>query len=215
MASFFTMNFLTELLLSTVRMATPILLVALAETYSERAGMVNIGLDGIMAIGALVGFLVGYETGSPWAGVLAGALSGIATNMIYAFCTITLCAEQTVYGMAINIFAPALASFIYRLSFSDTSTLIQGVSMGIMPIPVLSKIPVIGSIFFQQSPLVYGAYLLVAVTAVFLNRTKAGLNFKAVGEFPKAAETLGINVVLQKYIACIICGPWPVSAVHI
>ena len=187
MASFFTMNFLTELLLSTVRMATPILLVALAETYSERAGMVNIGLDGIMAIGALVGFLVGYETGSPWAGVLAGALSGIATNMIYAFCTITLCAEQTVYGMAINIFAPALASFIYRLSFSDTSTLIQGVSMGIMPIPVLSKIPVIGSIFFQQS-------------------TKAGLNFKAVGEFPKAAETLGINVVLQKYIACIICG---------
>ena len=206
MASFFTMNFLTELLLSTVRMATPILLVALAETYSERAGMVNIGLDGIMAIGALVGFLVGYETGSPWAGVLAGALSGIATNMIYAFCTITLCAEQTVYGMAINIFAPALASFIYRLSFSDTSTLIQGVSMGIMPIPVLSKIPVIGSIFFQQSPLVYGAYLLVAVTAVFLNRTKAGLNFKAVGEFPKAAETLGINVVLQKYIACIICG---------
>lgn len=202
----FTMNFLTELLLSTVRMATPILLVALAETYSERAGMVNIGLDGIMAIGALVGFLVGYETGSPWAGVLAGALSGIATNMIYAFCTITLCAEQTVYGMAINIFAPALASFIYRLSFSDTSTLIQGVSMGIMPIPVLSKIPVIGSIFFQQSPLVYGAYLLVAVTAVFLNRTKAGLNFKAVGEFPKAAETLGINVVLQKYIACIICG---------
>lgn len=200
------MNFLTELLLSTVRMATPILLVALAETYSERAGMVNIGLDGIMAIGALVGFLVGYETGSPWAGVLAGALSGIATNMIYAFCTITLCAEQTVYGMAINIFAPALASFIYRLSFSDTSTLIQGVSMGIMPIPVLSKIPVIGSIFFQQSPLVYGAYLLVAVTAVFLNRTKAGLNFKAVGEFPKAAETLGINVVLQKYIACIICG---------
>ena len=183
MASFFTMNFLTELLLSTVRMATPILLVALAETYSERAGMVNIGLDGIMAIGALVGFLVGYETGSPWAGVLAGALSGIATNMIYAFCTITLCAEQTVYGMAINIFAPALASFIYRLSFSDTSTLIQGVSMGIMPIPVLSKIPVIGSIFFQQSPLVYGAYLLVAVTAVFLNRTKAGLNFKAVGEF--------------------------------
>ena len=193
MASFFTMNFLTELLLSTVRMATPILLVALAETYSERAGMVNIGLDGIMAIGALVGFLVGYETGSPWAGVLAGALSGIATNMIYAFCTITLCAEQTVYGMAINIFAPALASFIYRLSFSDTSTLIQGVSMGIMPIPVLSKIPVIGSIFFQQSPLVYGAYLLVAVTAVFLNRTKAGLNFKAVGEFPKAAETLGIH----------------------
>ena len=108
MASFFTMNFLTELLLSTVRMATPILLVALAETYSERAGMVNIGLDGIMAIGALVGFLVGYETGSPWAGVLAGALSGIATNMIYAFCTITLCAEQTVFA-GLRVVHPAAA----------------------------------------------------------------------------------------------------------
>ena len=87
--------------------------------------------------------------------------------------------------------------------------------MGIMPIPVLSKIPVIGSIFFQQSPLVYGAYLLVAVTAVFLNRTKAGLNFKAVGEFPKAAETLGINVVSRNTLPASYAVPWPVSAVHI
>lgn len=206
MSSFFTANFLVELLLSAVRMATPILLVALAETYSERAGMVNIGLDGIMSIGALVGFLVGYRTGSPWAGILAGAAAGILVNMIYAFCTITLCAEQTVYGMAINIFAPALASFIYRLSFSDTSTLIQGVSMEAFPIQVLSQIPVLGNILFNQSILVYAAYLMVPVTSVFLNKTRAGLNFKAVGEFPKAAETLGIHVVFQKYIACILCG---------
>ena len=168
--------------------------------------MVNIGLDGIMSIGALVGFLVGYRTGSPWAGILAGAAAGILVNMIYAFCTITLCAEQTVYGMAINIFAPALASFIYRLSFSDTSTLIQGVSMEAFPIPVLSQIPVLGNILFNQSILVYAAYLMVPVTSVFLNKTRAGLNFKAVGEFPKAAETLGIHVVFQKYIACILCG---------
>ena len=206
MDAFFNINFLTELLLSTIRMATPILFVALAETYSERAGLVNIGLDGIMSFGALIGFLIGYKTGSPTAGILAGALSGIAINMIYAFCTIRLCAPQIVYGMAINIFAPALASFIYRLSFSDTSTLIQGVSMKALPIPVLSSIPVLGPLFFHHIPLVYAAYLMVPVTAVFLNRTKAGLNFKAVGEFPKAAETLGINVVLQKYIACVICG---------
>lgn len=206
MEAFFNMNFLTELLLSTIRMATPILFVALAETYSERAGLVNIGLDGIMSFGALIGFLIGYKTGSPTTGILAGALSGVAINMIYAFCTIRLCAPQIVYGMAINIFAPALASFIYRLSFSDTSTLIQGVSMKAMPIPVLSSIPVLGPLFFNHIPLVYMAYLLVPATAVFFNRTKAGLNFKAVGEFPKAAETLGINVVLQKYIACVICG---------
>ncbi|MFT4005088.1 MAG: ABC transporter permease [Lacrimispora sp.] len=206
MEAFFNLNFFVELLLSTVRMATPILFVALAETYSERAGLVNIGLDGIMSLGALVGFLIGFRTGSPMAGIAAGALAGIAINMIYAFCTIRLCAPQIVYGMAVNILAPALASFIYRLSFSDTSTLIQGVAMKEVPIPLLSRIPVVGPVLFNHIPLVYLAYLLVPVTAVFLNRTKAGLNFKAVGEFPKAAESLGINVMLQKYIACIICG---------
>lgn len=206
MEAFFNLNFFVELLLSTIRMATPILFVALAETYSERAGLVNIGLDGIMSLGALVGFLIGFRTGSPVAGIAAGAFAGIAINMIYAFCTIRLCAPQIVYGMAINILAPALASFIYRLSFSDTSTLIQGVSMKEVPIPLLSGIPVVGPVFFNHIPLVYLAYLLVPVTAVFLNRTKAGLNFKAVGEFPKAAESLGINVMLQKYTACVICG---------
>ena len=94
MDAFLNVNFLIELLLSTIRMATPILLVALAETYSERAGLVNIGLDGIMSFGALVGFLIGFRTGSPVMGILAGALSGIAINMIYAFCTIHLCAPQ-------------------------------------------------------------------------------------------------------------------------
>lgn len=206
MEAFFNLNFITELLLSTVRMATPLLLAALAETYSERAGLVNIGLDGLMSFGALIGFLIGFQTQSPFLGIAAGALSGILINMVYAFCTIHLCAPQIVYGMAVNIFAPALASFIYRLSFSDTSTLIQGVSMEAAPLPILSRLPVLGPVLFNHTPMVYLAYLLVPVTAVFLNQTRAGLSFKAVGEFPKAAETLGINVILQKYIACIICG---------
>ncbi len=199
-------NFFVQLLLSSVRMATPILLVALAELYSERAGLVNIGLDGIMSIGALIGFLFGYMTGNPFVGILAGAMAGIAVNMIYAFCTVTLCAEQIVYGMAINIFAPALASFIYRAYFSDTSTVVQGVSMKAAAIPLLSKLPIVGDLFFNHSVLVYFAYLLVPLTAVFLNKTKAGLNFRAVGEYPKAAETLGVNVIRQKYLASIICG---------
>lgn len=199
-------NFFVQLFLSTIRMATPILLVAMAELYSERAGLVNIGLDGIMSMGALIGFLFGYMTGNPVLGILAGALAGIAVNMIYAFCTITLCAEQIVYGMAINIFAPALASFIYRAYFSDTSTVVQGISMKPVAIPLLSQIPIIGPLFFNHPVLVYLAYLLVPVTAVFLNKTKAGLNFKAVGEYPKAAETLGVNVIRQKYLASTICG---------
>lgn len=201
-----TMDFIFQLLLSTIRMATPILIVALAELYSERAGLVNIGLDGIMSFGALIGFVVGIHTQSPWMGVLAGAIGGVLVNMIYAFCTVTLCAEQIVYGMAINIFAPALASFIYKMSFADTSVLIQGVTMKTMPIPVLCDIPLLGELFFNHTPLVYFVYLMTPFTAVFLNKTKAGLNFKAVGEFPKAAESLGIHVVRQKYLASAICG---------
>ncbi|MDC7287798.1 ABC transporter permease [Blautia schinkii] len=206
MEAIMNVNFFVQLFLSTIRMATPILLVAMAELYSERAGLVNIGLDGIMSMGALIGFLFGYMTGNPVLGILAGALAGIAVNMIYAFCTITLCAEQIVYGMAINIFAPALASFIYRAYFSDTSTVVQGISMKPVAIPLLSQIPIIGPLFFNHPVLVYLAYLLVPVTAVFLNKTKAGLNFKAVGEYPKAAETLGVNVIRQKYLASTICG---------
>ena len=105
-------DFIFQLLLSTIRMATPILIVALAELYSEKAGLVNIGLDGIMSFGALIGFIVGLNTQDPWLGILAGAVGGVLVNMVYAFCTVTLCAEQIVYGMAINIYAPALASFI-------------------------------------------------------------------------------------------------------
>ena len=199
-------DFIRELLLSAVRMATPLLLVALAELYSEKAGLVNIGLDGIMAIGALVGFIVGFFTQNPWLGIFAGVAAGICINMIYAYATISLRAAQTVYGMALNLLAPALASFIYRIVFTDTTTLIKGVSIQTMPIPILSEIPFVGAIFFQHTPLVYFAYILVIVSTIFFNKTQMGLNFKAVGEFPKAAETLGINVILQKYIACIICG---------
>lgn len=199
-------TFIQELLLSTVRMATPILIVSLAELYSERTGLVNIGLDGIMAFGSLIGFLVGYSTGNPYMGVLAGAIGGVLINMIYAFCVIHLGAEQIVYGMAINIFAPAIASFIYKIYFGINLALIQGPLMEAVPIPLLCNIPVLGKVLFNHTPIVYFTYLMVPITTIFLNKTKAGLNFKAVGEFPKAAESLGIHVIKQKYIACIICG---------
>lgn len=206
MDSILTMNFIQELLLSTVRMATPILIVALAELYSERAGQVNIGLDGIMAFGALAGFMVCYTTGNPYLGILAGALGGILINMVYAFCTITLGAEQIVYGMAINIFAPAIASFLYKVHFGISSTLVQATLMTPVSIPLLSKLPVLGPVLFKHTPIVYFVYLLVPLSFLFFQKTKAGLNFRAVGEYPKAAESLGINVVRQKYLACILCG---------
>ena len=147
-----------------------------------------------------------YITGSNWLGLLCGALAGIAVNMIYAFSTITLCANHTVYGMAINIFAPALASFIYRVYFGTGSDLKQIVTMSSVAIPGLKDIPIIGGLLFDQSPMVYLTLLFVVFTAVFFGRTRAGLSYKSVGEHPQAAATLGINVIGVKYLACVICG---------
>ena len=132
------MDWISSLLLATVRLAIPVLLISLAELYGQRAGMVNIGLEGLASIGALVGFLVCYVTGSNWLGLLCGALAGVIVNMIYAFSTVTLCADHTVYGMALNIFAPALASFIYRVYFGTGSDLKQITTMSSVAIPGLN-----------------------------------------------------------------------------
>ena len=200
-------EFISNLLLASVRMATPLIFLALAELYSQRAGLVHIGLEGLASIGSLVGFLVSLITGNPLLGVLAGAAAGILVNMIYAYATITLCAEQIVYGMAINIFAPALAAFIYRVYFGAGSELVQvslmetlASRMGITANGFISKL------FLDQTPMVYLAYLLVVFTVIYFNRTKSGLNYKAVGEYPKAAATLGIDVIGIKYTASVICG---------
>lgn len=200
-------EFISNLLLASVRMATPLIFLALAELYSQRAGLVHIGLEGLASIGSLVGFLVSLITGNPFLGVLAGAAAGILVNMIYAYATITLCAEQIVYGMAINIFAPALASFIYRVYFGAGSELVQvslmetlASRMGITANSFITKL------FLDQTPMVYLAYLLVVFTVIYFNRTKSGLNYKAVGEYPKAAATLGIDVIGIKYTASVICG---------
>lgn len=200
-------EFISNLLLASIRMATPLIFLALAELYSQRAGLVHIGLEGLASIGFLVGFLVSLITGNPFLGVLAGAAAGILVNMIYAYATITLCAEQIVYGMAINIFAPALASFIYRVYFGAGSELVQvslmetlASRMGITANGFITKL------FLDQTPMVYLAYLLVVFTVIYFNRTKSGLNYKAVGEYPKAAATLGIDVIGIKYTASVICG---------
>ena len=199
-------SFISNLILATVRMAVPLIFIATAELYSERAGMVNIGLEGLAAIGSLVGFLMCYITGSAWIGILCGAIAGILVNMIYAFATVTLCANHTVYGMAINIFAPALASFINRIYFGAGSQLNQIKLMETVNIPGLKEIPFIGTLLFNQTPMVYLAFALIIFTSVFFNQTKAGLNYKSVGEHPKAAATLGIPVIRIKYLSCVICG---------
>ena len=198
---------IANLILAAIRISSPLIFLSLAELYSQRAGLVNIGIEGIAAIGSLVGFLVSVTTGSPTLGVLAGALAGILVNMIFAFATITLCAEQIVYGMAINIFAPALAAFIYRVYFGSGSTLVQGDLMATLENMLgIKSDHFLVNLFLDQTPMVYFAYILVIVTGIYFARTRSGLNFKAVGEYPKAAATLGINVNKTRYLACVICG---------
>ena len=200
-------SFVENLLLASVRMATPLLFLSLAELYSQRAGLVHIGLEGLAAIGSLIGFLVSLVTGNPLLGILAAAGVGILVNMIYAYATINLCAEQIVYGMAINIFAPALAAFIYRVYFGAGSTLVQVTLMNNLSATLgISTDNFLLKLLLDQPPMVYLAYGLVIFTAIYFNKTKSGLNYKAVGEYPKAAATLGINVIGVKYAACVICG---------
>ena len=186
--------------------AVPILLASLGEVFSERAGLVNIGLEGIMAVGAFVAFAVGKVTGNLWLGLLAGMAAGVLINMIYAFCTITLCSDQVVTSMAINILAPAIALFGYNLFVGSNPDNATGTQMASIAIPGLADIPIIGNGLFNQTLLAYIAFLLVPLVSFFFKRFRAGLSFRSVGENPQAAETLGINVVRIKYVACIVCG---------
>ena len=206
METLFSAAFIQDLLISMIRMATPLLLVALGELYSESAGLVNIGLDGLMTIGACIGFIASFVSGNPWLGILAGAIAGALLNLIFAFSTITLAAGQTINGMALNILAPGLATFIFRMYFGVTTSLKQGPTIPTLNIPYLSDIPFIGKILFSQSPLTFIAIGLVIFTSWFFRKTKPGLNYLAVGENPRAAETMGIKVNQKKYLACLICG---------
>ena len=199
------LSFLENMVGATLRMMTPLLLVAIGELYSERAGLTNIGLDGIMSVGTLAGFIGGCVAGSPWMGLLLGALAGIALNMIYAFCTITLRAGQIINGMALNILGPALVTYIYRGYFGLSNSLVSADIMENIHIPVLSDLPVVGMLF-SATPMTYLTFAILIVTCIFFSRTKPGINFMAVGEYPKAAETMGVRVIGTKYLACVICG---------
>lgn len=202
----FFMASLPTILSATTLSAVPILLAALGELFSERAGLVNIGLEGIMAVGAFVAFAVGKMTGNLWLGLAAAMAAGVLVNMIYGLCTVTLCCDQVVCGMAINILAPALALFGYNLFVGSNSANATGSLMPHIQIPLLSQIPLLGDPVFGQQLLAYLAFILVPLIGYFFRNFRGGLSFRSVGENPQAAETLGINVVRIKYAACVACG---------
>jgi simple sugar transport system permease protein len=186
--------------------ATPLLLAALGETLVERAGVINIGLEGILLTGAFAGMVGSYFTGSPTLGLLLGAISGMLLVLPYAWLTVSLGADQVVVGVSTNLFAAGLTGVLYRGLFGVTGQALTVATFPTIPIPVLSFLPFLGTALFQHTVLVYLSLLLVPLIGFFLFSTRAGLQLQAVGEHPQAAETLGISVSWTRITALIIEG---------
>ncbi len=196
-------SFTGMLALMVVR-SVPITIGALSGLITERAGIVNIAIEGMMVASALTSAIAGSLFGIWW-GVVAAIFTGAALAMVHAWLSIKYKVDQIISGTMINIFATGITSYTY-IKFLQSSTLNEPGFFKPFQIPLLYKIPVIGPIFFDHNLYVYIMYLLVIVLTIALYKTKWGLRHRAVGEHPKAADTLGINVFRTRYFACLLGG---------
>ncbi|MBT8331231.1 MAG: ABC transporter permease [Deltaproteobacteria bacterium] len=204
-AEFLDLAFISGLMGATMRMATPIIFAALGEILTERAGVLNLGIEGIMLMGAMTGFVFTYSSGSIWFGVFAAACVGMLLGFLMALLSVNLGLSQHVSGLGITLFATGLAMFIYRLHFGSPTVppIIQPFKQ--VALPVLSKIPVIGPGLFTQYTLTYIAWLLVPALSILLYKTTIGLKIRTVGENPVVADTVGVNVALTRTL-CLVAG---------
>jgi len=186
-----------------VASGTVLLFATLGEIFSERSGVLNLGVEGMMLIGAMTGFSVTIATGNPWSGVLAAMLFAGLISQIHAFIVITLQADQVVSGLALTFLGAGISVVLGEgLSKAGTVSLMPNFS-----IPLLSQIPALGPIFFKdQSVLVYVGYLMIPLAWYYINRTRGGLHLRAVGEYPAAADALGINVFRMRYLYVFVGG---------
>jgi general nucleoside transport system permease protein len=198
-------NNVIAILQGSVRVATPILFAALAGCLSEQAGIYAMGLEGFMLIGAFVSIVAALLTQSLIIGLLAGVLAGGLVATIFAYVTIKVGADQVLGGLAINMFVLGATGFLMRLVWG-----MSGIPMTpeilIWQVPVLSSIPIIGPVFFNQPPLTYLAYLMVPAVWWFMFKSHWGLELRAVGEKPRAVDTVGISVVRTRFMAVILSG---------
>jgi len=200
-----TTAFITGLLAAMMRMATPIIFGTLGEILCERAGVLNLGIEGIMLMGAMTGFLTTLTTGSLWLGVAAAALVGVLLSLFMAFLAVYLGLSQHVSGLGITLFSTGLAMFIYRLAVGSPVNPPTVRPFTQTAIPFLSGIPILGTALFNQYVLVYIALLLVPLVWILLYRTSWGLAIRTVGENPFAADTVGIDVNLTRTL-CLAAG---------
>ncbi len=193
------------LLVSMIALTVPILLPALGELISQRAGVMNVGLEGMMITGAFMGFLVVERTGSSWFGLLGGMSAGMTMALLMAVLSITFRADQIVVGVGINLIGGGVTIFLNRELFIDRGQ-VPVDRMKSLAIPGLSELPVIGQTLFNQSVLTYMTYLIIPAIAWALYRSRWGLAVRGSGEKPEAVEAAGINVNSVKYSAVLCAG---------
>jgi len=195
------MEYLVSILVATIAAGTPLVFAALGELVTEKSGVLNLGVEGMMLVGAIAAFAATAATGSPWTGVLAGMLAGSATALIFAVLTLTLMANQVAAGLALSLFGVGLSAFVGK-SYESVSL----AATAPLKVPLLSDIPLIGPVLFSQQPLVYVSWAAFAGIAWFLYRSRPGLVLRAVGEAPKSAHAIGYSVISIRYLATLFGG---------
>ena len=191
------------ILSSGIRLATPYLYASVGETIGQLSGVLNLGVDGVMLMGAYVAFFVALRTGNLSLGLIAAAGTGAIFGLIMAFISVTLKAEQGISGIGLYLFGLGLSTFLFGITIKNVQT-IDGFPD--LAIPGLCRIPVIGGIFFQHNILVYVAFALVPIAWFILNKTPFGLKVRAVGQNPEAADSLGVSVSHVRYITVTLGG---------
>ncbi|HAZ30261.1 TPA: ABC transporter permease [Candidatus Acetothermia bacterium] len=194
------------LLAATVRMATPLVLAAIGGVFTERSGVINIGMEGMMLLGAFFGVLISHLTGSPWLGLIAGTAAGGLSAWIHALLAIRYSANQIVSALGINILALGLTPYLSAMIWGSRGHSGAVVRLPSWEIPLMREIPVIGEILGPYAPTVFMMVAVVIVAQIVLFRTKWGLRVRAVGEFARAAATAGVPVQRTRYICVVISG---------
>ena len=201
MSEFFTVSVLVATVASAIRLAAPFLLAGLGETIGQRSGVLNLGVEGVMLLGAFGSYYTALQTDSAFLGIVVGILIGLTMGVVYGVVTLELKAEQGISGIGIFIFGLGFSDLLFQ---KQVGTPIPIDGLGEWHIPLLGDIKWIGDMFFQQNVLVYVAFLLVPAMWFLINRTTFGLNVRAVGETPEAADSLGVSVNRTRYGTIII-----------
>lgn len=186
----------------TIASGTPLLLGTLGEVTTERSGVLNLGVEGMMAMGAVTGFMVATTTGSSWAGMIAGILAGAALSLIHAFASITLRVNQVVSGLALAMLGTGVASLLGKPYIGKPIA----APMTAIRIPLLADIPYVGTVLFQKDPFFYLSVIIGLALWYLLRRTRWGIRVRSVGENPAAAEVQGVNVAGVRYLCTVIGG---------